>query len=126
VTRRHPHPDGDPATRARAAWLAACASLVALIFLDVAWELFLAPLKPGGSWMVLKVLPLLAPLMGVLHARRYTFQWSTLLIWLYAAEGAARTYTDVGLSAGLAAGELALSLAYFGSAVSFLRAGRKD
>jgi uncharacterized membrane protein len=111
---------------ARLAWLAACASLTALIFLDVAWELVLAPLRPGGSWMVLKVLPLLAPLLGVFNGRRYTFQWSTLLIWLYAAEGAARAYTDSGLSAGLAAGELALSLAYFGAAVSFLRAGRRD
>jgi uncharacterized membrane protein len=126
VTRRHPHADGDPDTHARAAWLAACASLVALIFLDVAWELFLAPLKPGGSWMVLKALPLLAPLRGALHGRRYTFQWSTLLIWAYAAEGATRIYTDSGLSAGLAAAELALSLAYFFSAVSFLRAGRRD
>ncbi|HEX7403899.1 MAG TPA: DUF2069 domain-containing protein [Usitatibacter sp.] len=111
---------------ARAPWLAACASLIALIFLDVAWELFLAPLKPGGSWMVLKALPLMAPLFGVLHGKRYTFQWSALLIWPYAAEGAARAYTDSGLSAGLAVAELALSLAYFFSVVSFLKAGRKD
>ena len=40
----------------RKAWLAACALLIALIFLLVAWELFLAPVKPGGSWLVLKVL----------------------------------------------------------------------
>ena len=111
---------------ARRAGLAACASLIALIFLDVAWELYLAPLKPGGSWMVLKALPLLAPLRGVLHGRRYTFQWSTLLIWAYAAEGATRAYTDGGLSAGLAVAELVLSLAYFSAAVSFLRAGRRD
>ena len=107
---------------ARAAWLAASASLIALIFLGMAWELVLAPLRPGGSWLVLKVLPLLAPLFGVLHAKRYTFQWSTLLIWAYAAEGATRMYTDQGAAAGLAAAELALALAYFGAAVSFLRA----
>jgi uncharacterized membrane protein len=111
---------------ARSAWLAACASLIALIFLDVAWELFLAPLKPAGSWMVLKALPLLAPLFGVLHGKRYTFQWSTLLIWLYAAEGAARAYTDTGLSARLAAAEAVLALVYFSAAVSFLRGRRKD
>ena len=45
----------------RAAWLAACASLVALIFLCLAWEIFLAPLKPGGSWLALKALPKLLP-----------------------------------------------------------------
>ncbi len=110
---------------ARGAWRAACACLVALIFLSVAWELFLAPLRPGGSWLVLKVLPLMAPLFGVLRAKRYTFQWSTLLIWIYAAEGATRAYTDRGLSAGLALGELALALAYFAFAVLFLRASRR-
>ena len=109
---------------ARGAWRAACACLVALIFLCVAWELFLAPLKPGGSWLVLKVLPLMAPLFGVLRAKRYTFQWSTLMIWIYAAEGATRMYTDKGLSAGLAAAELVLALAYFTSAVAFLKASR--
>ncbi len=109
---------------ARAAWLAASASLVALVFLSLAWELFLAPVKPGGSWLALKALPLLAPLFGVLHGRRYTFQWSTLLIWAYAAEGAARIYTDSGLSAGLAAVELVLALAYFAAAVAYLKATR--
>ena len=109
---------------ARGAGRAAAACLVALIFLCVAWELFLAPLKPGGSWLVLKVLPLMAPLFGVLRAKRYTFQWSTLMIWAYAAEGATRAYTDRGLSAGLAAAELALALAYFAFAVSFLKASR--
>lgn len=108
----------------KAAWGAAVGCLVSLIFLCVAWELFLAPLRPGGSWLVLKVLPLMAPLFGVLHGRRYTFQWSTLLIWLYAAEGATRAYTDTGTSALLAALEFALSLGYFAAAVAYLRATR--
>ena len=111
-------------TRARAAWLGACATLIALILLGVAWELWLAPLKPGGSWLVLKVLPLLAPLFGILRGKRYTFQWSTLLIWLYAAEGAARAMTDAGLGARLAGIELALSLAFFAAAVTYLRSTR--
>ena len=108
----------------KGAWLAACASLVALVFLCLAWELVLAPVRPGGSWLALKALPLLAPLFGVLRGRRYTFQWSTLLIWAYAAEGATRMYTDTGLSAGLAMLELALALAYFAAAVLYLRATR--
>ena len=29
-------------------------SLVVLIFLCLAWELWLAPLRTGGSWLVLK------------------------------------------------------------------------
>jgi uncharacterized membrane protein len=99
----------------------AAALLVALIFVGLAWELFLAPLAPGGSWWVLKIVPLMIALPGVLRERRYTLQWSTLVIWLYAAEGATRAYTDRGMSAGLAALELALALAYFGAAVATLR-----
>jgi uncharacterized membrane protein len=108
----------------KSAWLAACTTLIALILLLVAWEGFLAPLRPGGSWLVLKAVPLLAPLFGVLRGRRYTFQWSTLLIWLYVAEGAMRAYTDTGLSAKLAFLEALLALGYFAAAVAFLRASR--
>ena len=109
---------------ARTAWLAACASLVALIFLCLAWELFAAPLRPGGTWLALKALPLLAPLFGVLRGRRYTFKWTTLLIWAYAAEGATRTYTDTGVSAQLAFVEFLLSLTYFAAAVAYLKTTR--
>ena len=108
----------------RAAGIAAAALLAALAFLCVAWELFLAPLRPGGSWLVLKALPALLPLFGVLRGRRYTYQWSTLLIWAYAAEGATRMYTDSGMAARLAAVELALALAYFAAAVAWLRLRR--
>ena len=110
--------------RRESAWLAACAAMIALILLCVAWELWLAPLRPGGSWLVLKALPLLVPLFGLLHGRRYTFQWSTLLIWIYAAEGATRAVTDKGPSAHLAVVELVLSLVFFGAAVAYVRSTR--
>jgi len=110
---------------ARRAELAASVLLIALIFLGTAWELFLAPVKPGGSWLVLKVLPLLAALPGVLRGRRYTYKWTTLVIWLYAAEGALRTYTDTGLSARLAFVESILCAAYFGAAVAYVRLTRR-
>ena len=110
---------------ARQAALAAAALLIALIFLGTAWETFLAPVKPGGSWLVLKVLPLMAALPGVLRGRRYTFKWTTLVIWLYAAEGALRTYTDTGLSARLAFLESVLAAGYFGAAVAFVRLTRR-
>jgi uncharacterized membrane protein len=110
---------------ARAAWRATLACLLALIGLCLAWELALAPMKPGGSWLALKALPLLVPLFGILRGRRYTFQWTTLLIWLYAAEGATRAMTDTGLSARLALLEVALALAYFAFAVVFLRVSRR-
>ena len=113
---RHPGAGRDPIS-----WYLAVASLIALIFLCLAWELFLAPLKPGGSWLVLKVLPLMAPLFGVLRGRRYTFRWSTLLVWPYFAEGVVRAYTERGMSAMLAGVEIVLTLVYFAAAVAWLR-----
>ena len=104
--------------------LAASACLIALVFLGIAWELWLAPLRPGGSWLVVKVLPLLAPLRGILHGRPYTYRWSALLIWAWFAEGATRMLTDRGTGAVLAALEVALSLAFFAAAVAYLRASR--
>ncbi len=108
----------------RLAWLAACTAWIGLILLALAWELFLAPLRPGGSWLVLKVLPLLAPLPGLLRARRYTFQWSSLLVWAYMIEGLVRAVSDPGPSARLAVIEIALAAAFFVAAVVFLRATR--
>ncbi len=101
----------------KALYLTANASLLALIFLCLAWELWLAPLRPGGSWMALKALPLLLPLFGVLNGRRYTYQWASMLILAYMAEGVARAFSDSGLSAALALAEAGLSLAFFASAV---------
>jgi len=109
---------------ARFAWLAACASLIALVFLAVAWELVLAPVRPGGSWLVLKALPLLAPLRGVLHRRRYTFVWSSLLVLAYFTEGVVRAWSDRGPSVELAAVEIVLSVAYFVAASVYLRSSR--
>ena len=108
----------------KTAQVAASSLLVALVLLCLAWELVLAPVKPGGSWLVLKVVPLMAALFGILRGKRYTYQWSTMMIVFYAAEGVTRAYTDGGLSARLAAIEAVLAFAYFGAAVSFVRATR--
>lgn len=103
---------------------AAAASLIALIFLCLAWELVLAPLRPGGSLMALKTLPLLAPLFGVLRAQRYTLQWSSMFILLYFTEGVMRAWSETGLSRQLALAEMVLSLAFFAAAVSYARLTR--
>ncbi len=99
----------------------ASASLTALIFLGVAWELWLAPLKPGGSWLVLKVLPLLLPLFGVLRGKVYTYRWSTLLIWLYFTEGVVRAWSEPGLASRLGMLETSLSLVFFSAAALYAR-----
>ena len=105
----------------RAAWNAAIASLVALILLCLAWELWLAPIRPGGSLLVLKTLPLLVPLFGVLRGKRYTFQWSSMFILLYFTEGVVRAWSERGLGGRLALAEAALSLVFFIAAVAYAR-----
>ena len=104
---------------------AASTVLVALIFLCVAWELWLAPLRPSGSMLVFKVLPLLAALLGTLRGRRYTYQWSSLLSLLYIAEGLVRATSDAQpLSATLAWVEAALATVWFALCLAFARATR--
>jgi uncharacterized membrane protein len=103
----------------------AVGSLLALIALCLAWELWLAPARPGGSWLVLKALPLLAPLFGLLHGRRRTFQWTSFLALAYFAEGVVRAWAEPGPVRGLAALEIVLALALFGCAVFGARALRE-
>ncbi len=103
----------------------ASAALIGLIVLCVAWELWLAPIRPGGSWLVLKVLPLLLILRGVLAGRNYALQCSVLLIWLYITEGLVRASTDAGTSMLLAGLEIALATVYFICATAILRPLKK-
>jgi uncharacterized membrane protein len=74
-------------------WLAV-GSVLSLIVLGVAWELVLAPLRPGGTLLALKVLPLCFPLAGLLKNKMYTYRWVSLMVWLYFTEGAVRAYSD--------------------------------
>ena len=108
----------------RTARLVASASLALLIALCLAWELWLAPLRPGGSWLALKTLPLALPLVGVFSGKRYTYQWASMLILAYLAEGTTRAWAEVGLSRTLAGAEIVLALAFFAAAVSFARLTR--
>ena len=105
-------------------YLAACISLVTLIFVCLSWELRLAPLQSGGSWLALKCLPLLAPLFGILHGRLYTYRWASMLILVYFIEGVLRLSTDTGASRWLGALELLLSLVFFCSAIAYVRGAR--
>lgn len=101
--------------------LLAAATLIALIACCLAWELWLAPLRPGGSALALKALPLLLPLRGILHGRRYTHQWASMLILVYLVEGLVRATSDAGPSRWVAAVEVTLSLAFFLAAIFYAR-----
>jgi uncharacterized membrane protein len=102
----------------------ASSALVALIVLCLAWELWLAPLRPGGSLLALKALPLAPPLPGIFGGRRYTYQWSSMLILAYFAEGATRAWSERGLAQALSGAEIVLSLLFFAAAVAFARLER--
>lgn len=104
--------------------IAAASSLCALLVVCLVWELWLAPLRPGGSLLALKALPLALPLTGVLQGRRYTYQWSGMLVLAYFAEGVTRAWSEKGWSQTLAAIEITLSLAFFAAAVTYARLTR--
>lgn len=102
-------------------WLAV-GSLLGLIVLGLAWELWLAPLRPGGSWLALKVLPLTIPLAGLLRHRMYTYRWVSLLVWLYFTEGVVRAWSDtLVLSRALAGLEIVLCLLLFVACAAHVR-----
>lgn len=104
--------------------LIACASLITLIFLCLAWEGWLAPLRPGGSWLTLKAAFLLLPLFGILRGKRYTYKWLSLFIQFYLLEGLTRASSDIGLSQLLAIGETVLATIVFVSAILYIRTTR--
>ncbi len=99
----------------------AVASLLALIALCLVWELFLAPLRPGGSWLALKALPLCIPLAGFLKNRMYTYRWVSLLVWLYFTEGVVRAWSDRAPGNWLALLEVLLCLVLFTACTVHIR-----
>ena len=101
-------------------WLAV-GSLLALTLLCLAWELWLAPLRPGGSWLALKALPLALPLAGLLKRRMYTYRWLSLMLWLYFTEGVVRAWSDRAPSNWLALAEVALCLLLFIACILHIR-----
>jgi uncharacterized membrane protein len=74
----------------------AFASLVTLLALCLVWELWLAPLRPEDRCSRSKAAPLALPLAGIYAGRRYTYQWSSLLVLAYFAEGVVRAWSESG------------------------------
>ncbi|MCG6951151.1 MAG: DUF2069 domain-containing protein [Betaproteobacteria bacterium] len=104
--------------------IGASVCLVGLIAVCLAWELWLAPIRPGGSLLALKALPLAAALYGIVRGARYTYQWSSMLVLAYFVEGVMRGWSEHGLSQQLALAEVALSVIFFACAVAYARLSR--
>lgn len=111
----------DNLTRARPGLAAgALLALITMIVLSLAWELWLAPLRPGGSALALKAIPLLLALRGTFRRSVYTLQWASMLVLLYLAESIVRGMTDGGLSARLGWLEALLAITFFVCALSYV------
>lgn len=95
--------------------------LIALIVLCLGWEILWAPLRAGGSLLFLKVLPLLGPVFGILRGKRYTYQWSGMLILFYFTEGVVRAWSETGTSHWLALAEILFSALFFASVVTYAK-----
>jgi uncharacterized membrane protein len=110
-----------PTLPAPIAWTrtVAIVSVIALIALGLAWELWLAP--TGRGTLALKVLPLLLPLPGLWHRRMYTYRWLSLMVWLYFTEGVVRATSDRGAGAWLALIEIVLCLLLFAACAAHVR-----
>ncbi len=104
----------------------ASVSLIGLIILGLLWELHIAPLRPGGSLLALKILPLLLPLRGVLRGNLYTLQWAAMLILLYFMEGVVRAWSDPSpLSALMGWFEIVLSFTFYLCAILYLKPAKQ-
>jgi len=113
--------DSTSALPAPIAWTRAVAvgSVLALIALGLAWELWLAP--TGQRTPALKVLPLLLPLAGLWRNRMYTYRWVSLMVWLYFTEGVVRATSDRGTGVPLAIVEVVLCLLLFAACAAHVR-----
>ncbi len=116
-----------PTTVARSpAYWSALGCYIGLILLVIAWMSWLSPPPPALITPLLLVfgLPLLLGLRGVLHRRRYTLQWTGMLVLAYGIHGmVAAAGEPPGRWLGLA--EIALAAGYFTAGMISLRAGKR-
>lgn len=95
---------------------------IALLLACLLWETVLAPIRPGGSWLVLKVVPLALLVPATLRGTRRALQGLSLLLPFYFAEGVVRGWSEAGRHAVVAWGAAALALATLVAILVHLRA----
>ena len=100
--------------------LIATAAFADLFILCVSWEWLISPLRPGGSWLILKGIPLLFAIPGLWKGKVYTMQWASMLVLLYITEGLVRIL-ETGANFWLAALETALGTLAFVCLLIFLK-----
>ena len=101
-------------------------SLFALFTLCLLWEIWLAPLRPGGTLLFLKALPLAFAFRGVFRGSLYTIQWACMLVLLYLMEGVVRVMSDPpGPSIMMAWFEILFSAIFFFAALFYVRPAKR-
>jgi len=105
--------------------LIATAAFIDLFILCVCWEWFVSPLRPGGSWLILKGVPLLFAIPGIWKGKVYTMQWASMLILLYTTEGLVRIL-ETGINFWLALLEVILSTIGFVCLLVYLKPIKKE
>ena len=98
---------------------------LALIVLGFAWESVLAPLRPGGSLLTLKVLPLVLAVPALWRGRIRQYQLWSMLILAYLCEGVVRGMSDAGLSSVLGWVETGLALAIYAAILRYVQLRRR-
>ena len=90
-----------------------------------AWYSWLAPATRFPTTLVLSVMlvPLLFPLRGLLHGRKYTFAWSCFLALFYFTHGVMEAYSSE-LTRHLGLLEVAFTSLWFVAAMVYIRTGK--
>jgi uncharacterized membrane protein len=103
---------------------AAVASIFALALTELLWETLLAPLRPGGSWLALKALPLAMLWLALARGSHKARQAASLLLPIYFGEALVRALSEAGRHALVAATAAALAGIAFGALLMSFRRGR--
>lgn len=112
--------DFKPLVRARIATLAAAAALAACV---VAAGLSSARWPTSLAWTFGMLLPIAAPLPGLLRGSRHTYAWATLCVAPYLVYGVTEIVANPAVRVAAAA-ILIASLAWFVALITYLRVSR--
>ena len=86
----------------------------------VLWECWLAPLRPGGSMLVLLAVPVLGMSYAAWRRSNYGLQICSILVLVYLTEGVMRAINDRGMSQLLAIIEIVLVALFFFADLAYL------
>ena len=106
-----------PSFAARAALI----GMITLTLICFLWEMLLAPLHPGGSWLALKAIPLALLIPAALRSSRRALQGLSLLLPFYLAEGIVRGWSESGRHAVVAWVAATLAAATFVAVLAWVR-----